>query len=275
MHFNQGTRTSSVFARIYQKPEKWCKLPWSSKYDSSSRTFWEAPPAPNRKLKHPKTHLRTRRAPFNHQVLPVTSPATKSYNPISQAEQASASNELEHLPQGHSQISVVWESQTLFWYPAWIYSSSVHVSLYLQQHGPLKLSSLTPLTTSLRTTSSHIPFSTHQASINHPDCAHLLSSFLPYVQNSPLFLFPSSDVASLTPRQCSKGARAKVYLKKAKSAVKRRFCLSLQRWSWGGQMPAKLLDIETVIPAKCNLEDVHPLQNVSASHSAGNFRKLS
>lgn len=40
-------------------------------------------------------------------------------------------------------------------------------------------------------------------------------------------------------------------------------------------MPAKLLDIETVIPAKCNLEYVHPLQNVSASHSAGNFGKLS
>lgn len=60
-----------------QKPEKHCQLPWSSKHDSSSRTFWEAPPAPERKLKHPKTHLRTRRAPFNHQVLPITFPSNQ------------------------------------------------------------------------------------------------------------------------------------------------------------------------------------------------------
>lgn len=71
-HFNQGTHTSSVFARICQKPQKQRKLLWSSNHDSSSRTFWEAPPAPNRELKRPKTHLRTRRVPFNHQVLPIT-----------------------------------------------------------------------------------------------------------------------------------------------------------------------------------------------------------
>lgn len=62
---------------LCQKPEKQCQLPWSSKHDSSSRTFWEAPPAPKRKLKHPKTHLRTRRAPFNLQVLPVTFPSNQ------------------------------------------------------------------------------------------------------------------------------------------------------------------------------------------------------
>lgn len=29
------------------------------------------------------------------------------------------------------------------------------------------------------------------------------------------------------------------------------------------------------IPAKYSLEDVHHLQNISASHSAGDFRKIS
>lgn len=40
-------------------------------------------------------------------------------------------------------------------------------------------------------------------------------------------------------------------------------------------MPTKPPDVGKVIPAECNLEDVHPLQNVAASHSAGNFGKLS
>lgn len=42
-------------------------------------------------------------------------------------------------------------------------------------------------------------------------------------------------------------------------------------WTESAEPP----DFETVTSAKCNLEDVHPLQNVCASHSTGDLEKLS
>jgi len=39
-------------------------------------------------------------------------------------------------------------------------------------------------------------------------------------------------------------------------------------------MSTKPPDVEMVILSECNPEDVHAVQNVSASHSAGNFGKL-
>lgn len=74
----QGRGFKGMVARIAcRKAETQRKLLWCSKHNSVSRTFWEAPPAPKRKLRHPKTHLRTRRAPFNHQALPVTFPGNQ------------------------------------------------------------------------------------------------------------------------------------------------------------------------------------------------------
>lgn len=221
------TCTSHMFARIRQKPEKWCKLPWLSKHDSSSGTFWEAPPAPNRKLKHPKTHLRTRSAPFNHQVLPITFSGNQVIQShftgwtIINFKWAGA-----FAPRPFPNLCCLLVSNSLLTSSLNIFFIS-HVSLYLQHHGPLRLGSFTPLTISLHTTGSHISFSSFQARINHPGCAHLLSSFLPQVQKSALLLFPS-DVPNLKPRQGTKGTHARIYLKKQRALKKNIFSFTAE-----------------------------------------------
>lgn len=144
-----------VCQNVPKKPEKQCQLPWSSKHDSSSRTVWEAPPAPKRKLKHPKTHLRTRRAPFNHQVLPVTFPS----NQVIQSHftgwtSLSFKWTGAFAPRPFPNLCCLRVSNSLLISSLNIFPISSRVSLYLQQHGPLKLGSLSPPTISLCTTSS-------------------------------------------------------------------------------------------------------------------------
>lgn len=228
----QGRGFKGMVTRIAcRKAERRCKLLWWSKHGSISRTFWEAPPAPKRKLRHPKTHLRTRRAPFNHQALPVTFPGNQGVQShFTGCTSINFKWTEAFAPRPFPNLSCLRVSNSLLISSLNIFLISSRLSVFAAAQS-IKANQSRP---------SHSQrMHSQQPRPLQPTSCQVKSCWL---WPSPLFIpassskpSPAPGVPSLKPSKSTKETHAKIHVKKQRDA-KRRLCLFNAEMMGGREM---------------------------------------